>query len=794
MPVGQNYSIDPGQVQVAIDTPNPVMQNPGNGTGDVQDGVRGGGTTGQVQQARAVTPTAAPNPTLDLIAQFGDAVVQTQIKKARTAAMVNGMQKAMAGEAIQDIAAEQPWYSKIFGDSDAVEGARQFLGNTRAQSASISMVDDMPNLRKLDGPDAQSYFNQMVQKSLTGDPAADAAIMNGFERTLPTIMKQQAKENFAYKQERANAAQSASFSAGAANVQKLGSMTDDDIFTQNDLNAAKSNWIASIMPAQGQDVKSWMDARMDDIINAAKSGNFHAVSALAAPITNPEDGTTQSFLDMFKPDQRAQIDQAIERGAQQQRLHYSQDWSTQLSQLESLAMHPETEGVGAQDVIDQATALNTKYKQQTGSPLDLIDPKTVAQYGRQAQGAIIEERMREARQLEANNRASQTVKDKAAAAQAKLDMIDQTFAGPGDLYALATEQGYGKEAIDSQVLKTSNALYAQGKGDQVQSMLWNNFSKGMYVVKPIADQLDGAVVSSIGNDKGPTNGFLSAYAKWKSFNNVSPDFAAAYFPKTGARMAQYDQAMTNSSPNAGAQGQAPLNTEAFTSAFGAGFKNGDISDKDGKAAMKAVVQNFPTTLNNISFGWLGGTTLNDDEAARLANKVAVGARPYVASQGLQGAMQRALAVELASGRTTVVGSHVISDQNPASVNLTGYFSKTGPNGQTAIPTGEGFGSVFDDAVKSVLATHTETQADGTVKRVTGVLPDMPTGIYIGRAPDLKDGTPSLLISAPDGKGGVVHAVLNGNDIYSAAQRYRDAKTGDALRQAEINARISAHVR
>lgn len=789
---GQPQDYGPGTSPDLLGGQGSPMQQ-GTSLTSINAGQQGGGTVG-AGATRAQAVKVAPDPTLDLIGRFADGLLDKQLQKAKTAAFVSGMQQAMQGTTIQEIADQQPWYTRIFGQSDAVEGARQFLGNTRAQTASIAMVDDMPKLRTMDAGDANDYFQQMVSKAMTGDPAADAAIMQGFQRTLPTIMRQQVKENYAYKQERANAAQSASFMSGAANIQKLGASTDDDIFSLNDLNAAKSNWIANALPVDGQDEKAYLDSRMDDIINMAKAGQFHAINALAAPVTDPTTGKTSSFLDVFKPDQRAQIDQAIERGANQQRLHQSQEWSTQLSQLESLAMHPETEGVSAADVIQQATDLNSKYKALTGSPLDLIDPKTVAQYGRQAQGAIIEERMREARQLEANNRVAQTAKDKAAAAQAKLDMIDQTFAGPGDLYALATEQGYGKEAIDNQVLKTANGLIQAGKGDQVQGMLWNNYSKGMYVVKPIADQLDGAVISSIGNDKGPTNGFLAAYAKWKAFNNISPDFAAAYFPKTGARMAQYDQAMTASSPNPGAQGQAPLNVEAFSSAFGAGFKNGDVSDKDAKAAMKAVVQNFPTTLNNISFGWLGGTTLNDDEANRLANKVAVAARPYVPSQGLQGAMQRALAVELSSGRTTIVGSHVISDQNPAQTNLAGYFSKTGPKGQTAIPTGEGFGSVFDDAVKSVLATHTETQADGTVKRVTGVLPDMPTGVYIGRAPDLKDGTPSLLISAPDGKGGVVHAVLNGNDIYDAAQRYRDAKTGDALRQAQINDRIARHVR
>jgi hypothetical protein len=761
--------------------------------GSINGGINGGGTVGAgATRAQAVRVQA--DPTLDLIGKYADGLLDKQLQKAKTAAFVSGMQQAMQGTTIQEIADQQPWYTRIFGQSDAVEGARQFLGNTRAQAASIAMVDDMPKLRSMDSGDANTYFQGMVSKAMTGDPAADAAIMQGFQRTLPTLMRQQVKENYAYKQERANAAQSASFMSGAENIQKLGAQTDDDIFTQGDLNVAKSNWIASALPVDGQDEKAYLDARMDNIINMAKAGQFHAVNALSAKITDPATGKESSFLDIFKPDQRAQIDQAIERGAQASRLKYSQDWIPQLSKLEALAQHPETEGVSANDVLSQVAALNDQYRKQTGSPTDLIPPSTAAQYGKQAQGAIIEERMREARQAETNNRLAATAEAKAAAAAQKVSTIDQT-ATTGDLYALATEPGYGKEAIDHQVLGTINGMISDGRGQQAQNVLWTNYSKGMYVVKPVAEQLDGMVISSVGNDKGPTNGFLTAYARWKAFNSVSPDFAAAYFPQTGARMASYDQAMTASSTAPNAQGQSPLNADAFQASFGKGFKNGDVSDKDAKAAMKAVIDSFPTTLNNISFGWLGGTTLSTSEANNLANRVAVAARPYIPSQGLQGAMQRALTVELTSGRTTILGSHVIGDQNPQQTNLNGYFSKTGPKGQTALPSGETFGTVFDSAVKSVLSDHIEVQPDGSRKEVPGVLGALPTdNITIGRAPDGKGGEPIFLISSPDGKGNVYHAVMHGNDVWKLAQQQRDREAADKLQQLQINDRIARHVR
>lgn len=757
-------------VTFAFDAPGSAPQQQGGGESLMNDHVQGGDATGNPTQASYRAPPVE-NPTLDLLAKFGDSFVNQKLKEAKGRAFVSGMQKAMQGEAINDIVDEQPWYSRIFGQSDAVEGARQYLGNTRAQSVAIGMIDDMPNLRKLHGDAAQSYFNDAVQKSMTGDPLADGAIMQHFTSVLPTVMKQQVKENFAYKQETAAASEAASFKAGAANLQRAGSQTDGDIWSEADVNSQAQNFIAGLMPPQGRDFKSYQDSMMDNVINAAQAGQFHVLKALAAPVTDPATGNVHSFMDMFKPDQQQLIHKALERGANDLRTHGIDSYADQITQLDNLATHPDN-GMTSEQLMDQARALNDKFQKQTGSPEGIFTTGQIVAYGHRAQDAIIGERLKEASRADAAARAATTQEQKATAQEMKNSTIDR-MASTGDLYSLASQPGYSNDAIDSRVADSVNSKLTNGDTKGAVGIMTANFLKGTYVIKPLQDQLVGHVLTSIAGDAGPTSSFMRAYTEWKAIHDVSPDMAAAYYQKSnvGARMEQFDKLYTAGIPTNLQQGPTMPPAMAF-SVFGKGWNPDPVDAKDAARAMKAVTSKFDSMRHNIAGGWLGGDSIRDDAAARLSNELGHMMKDYIPSAGVEGAASRALAVEMTTGKTSIIGEHVIMNQPPRQQTLESYFSKTGPAGQVAIPTGENIGTTFNDAVRNKLVSHYTPQPDGTYKQEPGIMPgDDATNVIVSRLPDT-NGTPNFTIWASDKDGKVYQSQLLASDVWKEAANYR----------------------
>lgn len=763
-------------VTFSFDAPAPVglsLADPGLSRADVTGGpINPMGTPIR-------NPEYKEDPTIRALAKFGDDLLAPVLAKKKQEAFVSGMQKAMQGESIQDIVAERPWFARIFGDGDVAEGARSYLGNTRAAEATGAMIDDMPNLRKLGAADANDYYQKAVQGALTGDGATDQAIMQGFARTLPSVMRQQVKENYGFQQEVAAAAEKSSFTSSASRLQKAGEQVAGGYMTQEEFQAQQAAWVPGILPTAGRDFKAYQDSMMDNIINAARAGQFHAIAALSTPVKDPLTGETMSFLDTFKADQRAQINVAIERGAQEQRTKFSGKWSNDLAKLEASAVHPD-EGTTTEQLLLRVDTLNEKYKSTTGSPLDLILPEQRAALGARNQGAIIAEFEKRATRVAANEKAANTAATKADAAAAKLNTIDEG-ASAGNLYALASTPGFTNDEIDNRVLGTVHDALQKDPPSALK-IVATNYLKGKYVIKPLSSELDAHVLAAVAGDKGPTEGFMQAYGQWKAMDSVSHDLAAAYYPTSGSRMATFDKLYSGGQmPGQGTPGMPPA--DAFTAAFDPAHKQGgEVDQKELKRAVGAITDRFDDAQHRWFGGWFGGSAVRDDAKERLAYAIGHRAKEYIPVWGPEQATQVALSNAVASGEVSVIGEHVIIDQPKGGVKLESYFSKTGPSGQVALPTGDTLGKVFNDAVSARLNTHMETDATGAMHEVVGVMHDKPQHLMVSRAPDLK-GVPQFTLWATDKEGKVYQAVLSGDDVFNQAKKYRDAVAGTRLREA-----------
>ena len=407
--LGQNitFQFDPGSAQPRADY--------GTGT-RTRAGVQGGGGS---MSSRAVQGDfdLSPDPTMAAIGKLLGRAADKEIEQKQVEQMFRGAQRAMAGEAITSIVNEQPWYTRIFGDSDVVEGARQYKASAVASEAALEIQDEMPSIRALSGQAAQDYFVQKYKSKMTGDRATDSAITGGLMRTLPALMAAQTKENYKWMQEEATKAEAAHFQSSAAVLQDAASRAASDPSQADALKGMTKQFLSGVIPVNGRDLDSWEVSVASGIIMLADNGQLHAVSALRSA------GLFESLSDKS----RTAIERKINAGEKKLVEDYSIKWMEDIAALKANADGNPLDPLGAQpkSVIQRMNELNDKFMKATGSSQPLFGGKEQISLTEQSYNAVQAAeaaRLKEARK-EANARRSEITKaqDKEAAEKAALD-------------------------------------------------------------------------------------------------------------------------------------------------------------------------------------------------------------------------------------------------------------------------------------------------------------------------------------------------------------------------------------
>ena len=112
-------------------------------------GTRAGNVNPQASQQALTYQSPPPDKTFEAVIGFADKAFGEKLGEIKQEQFLRGMQQAASGEALTDIVNEQPWYSKVFGDSDVVEGARQYSALEKGAEFSTQLDQEMPELRKL---------------------------------------------------------------------------------------------------------------------------------------------------------------------------------------------------------------------------------------------------------------------------------------------------------------------------------------------------------------------------------------------------------------------------------------------------------------------------------------------------------------------------------------------------------------------------------------------------------------------------------------------------------------------
>lgn len=732
--LGQNvtfaYSNEGGVPQLEIGDPGRIRAGVIGGPAGV------GGTSG-----RGVGDIKVDN-TLGVLVKVGAAIMAPMIEQKKTENFVAGMQRAMQGEAVTDIAKSDPWYANLFGASDTVEGARAYIGNTKAQTIVASMEDQMPEIRKMSGPEAQKYFTEAVLRERTGDAPTDMAVMQGLTRAMPAIMRRQAKEHYAYQQERATASEDASYKSGADLVQRQGESLADGIVTPEDFAAEQLRFVRAQVPASGRDEKNWKMAQTARYIDAARQGKFYAVNAGRVPLA--EGGP--SVFDTLDPEQRNRIEQAVAQGEATLRNKFSGAWSNQLSNIEAAAREPMP-GSTTEQLAKTIDDLNNQFKLKTGSKADFILPRERAAYLSGNRVAIQRDYAAQAREdaVKANKLATEGAKAEAAAL--KVTRIDDALAR-GRAGTLAAAEGYTNEQINARAIAAFGQLPTPADQDNFLVRLMGRFENGVqvgdgYTVAPIANQkqanFNSALSAAALTDQ--TRAVIADAARLHDLDQVTFD---RYYGDLAPKISGY---LTDVAAGAVPEG-------AFMRRF-IDNKKRSLSDKDMKTGIEAVTKEYNSWGSSVTGVFGLGQQLQPGQARQLASALGETARNFADVDGdVSGGFVRAM-----KGRPDieVQGGYVFRNA-PGQRRLDQYLNNTvGPAGE--IPVADP-SAAFKGAVEFMLYGSGDK---------SGVLPDKATDVLVYRIADDKTGVPQFTLAANvDGK--IHRAHLSAKDIYKFSAR------------------------
>lgn len=326
----------------------------------VRDNASGGGA--QLTSRAMSVPDAQPDPTFSILAKLGGEIIKPHIEAEKTAAFVRGMQQAAQGQAITEIVDEQPWYSKLFGSTSLVDGARAYTASTKAAAMAADMEANMHELQKMDGAQFSQYAAAQLLGAKTGDDVTDMMVAQQVSSTLPSVMKGQAKAHLRYNQQVLEDRIVSSADEKLRLVKETADASRKPGATK-DIDDALGTFIQEGMNVLAKPAE--IDKDLHDkllatsFVKAIGNGNFDAYRIA-------KDG---GYLASANPAYAEHVERAYQQASNHAKLNISPDMLKKLARFESLAIDPAT----TEDAILKVRAeLNAEYTQESGDPGALI--------------------------------------------------------------------------------------------------------------------------------------------------------------------------------------------------------------------------------------------------------------------------------------------------------------------------------------------------------------------------------------------------------------------------------------
>ena len=342
---------------------------------------------------------------------FAETMLKPVAKELAARKFLEGVQRAASGEALTEIVNEQPWYSRIFGPSSAVEGARQYNLDAQAAKFDAAVQQAMPKLRNTSPDELPAIIQNMSKEFQTGDPATDAQLGLRLTKVLPNLIQQHTREFYKAQQEHAD---NQRFAATQQNATSLQIISQDPMASEDDKLLRQANFLQGFVLPAGVDPESHKQFIQTSLASLAEAGQFHAVNVALS------NGVAQSL----PPEKRLQLERSINQFKKQHAMEARDSYAKDFAQIYDRARNdPE---YSAEKVMEDYDALNAKYASMSGNDQPLVAGTTRTATAQSALAAYWQ-RVRQGEAIAAKQAAELAQAGRDAEAQQLIDSSIETL-------------------------------------------------------------------------------------------------------------------------------------------------------------------------------------------------------------------------------------------------------------------------------------------------------------------------------------------------------------------------------
>jgi hypothetical protein len=445
---------------------------------------------------------------------FAETMLKPVVQEVAARKFLEGQQRAASGEALTQIVNEQPWYSRIFGPSSAVEGARQYSLDAQAAKFDAAVQQAMPTLRDTNPNELPGIIQKMSKEFQTGDQATDAQLGLRLTKVLPNLIQAHTREYYKAQQERAY---NQRFDAAQQNATALQLVSQNAMASEDDKLLRQANFLQGFVLPTGVDPESHKQFIQTSLASMAEAGQLHAVNVAI------KNGVTKAL----SPEKRLQLERSINQFKKRHAMEARDNYAKDFAQIYDRARNdPE---YSAAKVMEDYDALNAKYASLSGNDQPLVAGTTRTATAQSALSAYWQ-RIRQGEALQAKEAAELEKQGKLAEAQELTDSTIKTLFKTNGYAGVKGRPEFKDKDIERVFLQEWDGLRdAEGNADwKARAAMLKHH--GAFKGEGVGDVVPTAVKAELArmvNSTGPSlnNNFVQVYGIFRDLTANRQDLA-----------------------------------------------------------------------------------------------------------------------------------------------------------------------------------------------------------------------------------------------------------------------------
>lgn len=487
--------------------------------------VQGGGVVGPTPVRANFDRSAArfDSSTLDALRSMADTLIDPIVQRRQEELFYEGARKQIEGEKLQNIVEDQPWYSKIFGPSASVQGARTMAQMQAVETFATNMQRDMGRLRTLSGDEfQQEVMTRIAEASELGDATSNVAVQTQLLESMGPLIRNHTAEHVSWVQEQMQEQFTGTLVSNARFMQSAVQGLSTGRMSEEDYGQVQANVAMALQPIEGQTSESYWAGVQAATEEAMATGNFHFVNVVEQTLYEhmPAEQRVKFLNDRRKYEIQTASDMAVG------------EFSIDLAQLRAYSSEGQISPQGTWDRINE---INRRFRAKTGLNRDLIDAGAAEGIlTNNLKGIISEQR--------AAVRAAQDRAEEEALLAQQVHYAQMAFMGgfansyvaQGGDRQLTQDAAWG--AIQGMQALEGEGLKPEGSWAEVAATALNNDG---FKITQLENTIQRGIRMTIGGDYSPA--FEQSYQTWRQLYEApgGENAAAAYAGDYAGQMEQY---------------------------------------------------------------------------------------------------------------------------------------------------------------------------------------------------------------------------------------------------------------